>query len=79
MKNNTEKDKHLEILTFIVSVALTAAICFSHSAGRLSLAMAGIMFSPVVAASDSVSAAAESQTSAADETAETTISQTEVS
>ena len=79
MKNNTEKDKHLEILTFIVSVALTAAICFSHSAGRLSLAMAGIMFSPVVAATDSPSTTTESQTSATDETAETTVAQTAVS
>ena len=44
MKNNSEKDRHLEIMSFIVSAVLISAIAMSHSAGRLSFAMASVMF-----------------------------------
>lgn len=44
MKNNTEKDRPLEIISVAVSALLIAAIFFSHSAGKISLAVASVMF-----------------------------------
>lgn len=44
MKNNSEKDRPLEIISVAISVMLIAAIFFSHSAGKVSLAMASVMF-----------------------------------
>lgn len=44
MKNYNEKDKLLEFISVAISVMLAAAIFLSNSAGKVSLAMASVMF-----------------------------------
>ncbi|MBQ2848361.1 MAG: stage II sporulation protein P [Clostridia bacterium] len=44
MKNNTEKDKHTEILTSVAAVVFALLLCFSDAADNITLAMASVMF-----------------------------------
>ncbi len=44
MKNGAQKDKHLEIFSYLISAALIAAVCIGGSARKLSVAMASFMF-----------------------------------
>lgn len=44
MKNGTAKDKHLEIFSYLISLALVAAVCLGSSAEKISMAMASFMF-----------------------------------
>ena len=41
---NTVKEKHSDIITFIISVVLAAVLVFGQFAGKLSLAMASVVF-----------------------------------
>ena len=44
MKNGTQKDKQLEIFSYLISLALIAAICLGSYAEKISVAMASVMF-----------------------------------
>ena len=44
MKNNKEKDKLFEIISVVISIMLAVAIFWSNSAGKVSVAMASVMF-----------------------------------
>ncbi len=44
MKNNNEKDKLLEFISVAISLMLAAAIFMSNSAGKVSFAVASVMF-----------------------------------
>ncbi len=44
MKNGTQKDKQLEIFSYLIAVALIAAVCLGNSAEKISLAMASLLF-----------------------------------
>ena len=44
MKNHSEKDRSLEIISAVVSVILAAAVVITGSAGKISLAVATIMY-----------------------------------
>ncbi len=44
MKNGTQKDKHLDLFSYLISAALIIAICVGGYAENISVAMASIMF-----------------------------------
>ena len=44
MRNQSEKDKHIEIFGILLSAALIAAVFLGGSAEKISLAMASVLF-----------------------------------
>ena len=44
MKNGTQKDKHLDFFSYLISAALIIAICLGGYAEKISVAMASFMF-----------------------------------
>ncbi len=45
MKNGTQKDRHLDFFSYLISAALIVAICLGGYAEKISVAMASFMFS----------------------------------